>query len=57
MGRLDIAVEVSMISSYVAIPRDEHLQHMFHNSRIVTDPTYPDFDEDNFQKEDLEDFL
>ena len=59
MGRVDIAVEVSMMSSYCAIPREGHLQQLYHifsflkthhNSRIVMDPTYPDIDEEMFPR-------
>ena len=65
MGRVDIAVEVSMMSRYVAMPREGHLQQMFHmfaylkmhhNSQIVMDPTYPDIDKDKFHKKDWKSF-
>lgn len=65
MGRVDIACEVSMMSSYVAMPREGHLQQLFHmfaylkrhhNSRIVFDPTYPQIDETKFIKRDWSDF-
>ena len=61
MGRVDIAVEVSMMSSYVAMPREGHLQQLFHifaylkgvhNARMVFDPSYPDVDSDSFEKKD-----
>jgi hypothetical protein len=65
MGRIDLACEVSMMSSYVAMPREGHLQqlyHMFaylkqhHNSRIVLDPTYPNIEPSEFPKKDWTDF-
>ena len=65
MGRIDICCEVSMLSSYVALPREGHLQqvyHMmaylkrFHNARLVMDPTYPDIEDDNFVERDWENF-
>ena len=65
MGRIDIACEVSMMSSYVAMPREGHLQQLFHmfvylkghhNSRIVFDPTYPVIDESQFVRRDWSDF-
>ena len=65
MGRLDITCEVSMLSSYVALPREGHLQQVFHifaylkvhhNSRIVFDPTYPRIDEEAFVKRDWNNF-
>lgn len=61
MGRIDIAVEVSMLSSYSMSPREGHLKEVFrifaylkhhHSSRLVLDPTYPDIDENAFIKRD-----
>ena len=61
LGRIDIAVEVSMMSSMMAIPRVGHLQQLYHifaylkqryNSEMVFDPTIPVFDESQFQKQD-----
>ena len=57
IGRVDIATEVSMLSSHLAMPREGHFyaalhimaylrQH--HNSRMIFDPTYPDIDYDAF---------
>ena len=51
MGRIDIACEVSMLSSFLAMPREDHLQQVLHiysylkrhhNSRIIMNPSYPD---------------
>ena len=51
LGRVDIITEVSKLASYMAMPREGHLDaviHVFsylklkHNSRIVFDPTYPE---------------
>jgi hypothetical protein len=51
LGRIDIATEVSMISSYLACPREGHLENALHvmgylrlkhNSQLIFDPTYPD---------------
>ena len=65
LGRIDIAVEVSMMSSHSAMPREGHLQQLFHifaylkthhNSRLVFDPTYPDIDYDVFEKRDWSSF-
>ena len=53
MGRIDICIEVSVMSSYVAWPR-ELLQELLkicaylkchHNTRLVFDPSYLDLDE------------
>ena len=50
MGRIDIATEVSLLASHVALPREGHLEavlHMYaylkhkHNSHLALDPTYP----------------
>ena len=65
MGRVDICCEVSMMSSFVAMPREGHLQQLFHifsylkrhhNARLVLDPTYPDIDTTLFQKRDWKEF-
>jgi hypothetical protein len=51
LGRVDICVEVSMMSSHLALPREGHMEqvlHIFaylkvyHNARMVFDPTYPE---------------
>ena len=61
LGRIYIAVEVSMMSSMMAMPRQDHLQQLYHifsylkqryNSELVFDPTVPTFDETKFQKQD-----
>ena len=58
LGRIDITCEVSMMSSYTAMPREGHLDHVIymfsylkthHNSRLVLDPTYPDINMDDFK--------
>jgi hypothetical protein len=54
LGRLDIYLEVALLSAYNAQPREGHLEAVFHmfaylkkhpRSRIVFDDTYPDFGE------------
>ena len=64
MGRLDIYMEVSTIPSFVAMPREGHLQKLLHllvyfnihhNNRIVFDPSYPDIYEEYFKKHDWSD--
>src|SRR6056300_439463 len=61
LGRSDICLECSMMSSCLALPRVGHLEqvmHIFgylkqhHNAELVFDPTYPEIDEDAFQKKD-----
>jgi hypothetical protein len=65
IGRLDIATEVSLLSSHLAYPREGHLDaalHIMgylklkHNSRLIFDPSYPTIDESNFQHHDWEEF-
>ena len=65
IGRLDILLEVSMLSSYLACPREGHLEaafHIFgylkhHNKRkIAFDPSHPKIDERRFKKYDWTDF-
>ena len=65
MGRLDICCEVSMMSSHVAMPREGHLQQLYHifaylkahhNARIVMDPTYPDIESSAFDRRDWKGF-
>jgi hypothetical protein len=57
LGRIDIATEVSKLSSYLACPREGHLENALHvmgylwlkhNSRLIFDPTYPDTDQTAF---------
>jgi hypothetical protein len=57
LGCIDIATEVSMLSSYLACPREGHLENALHvmgylqlkhNSQLIFDPTYPDIDQTAF---------
>jgi hypothetical protein len=61
LGHIDIITEVSMLSTFQCIPREVHLDavyHLFaylslhHNVRVVFDPTYPDIDIRAFIKTD-----
>ena len=61
LGRADICMEVSAMSSMMALPREGHLAvlyHMFgflkskHNGLMVFSPAVPTIDESLFQKED-----
>ncbi len=65
LGRIDIATEVSMLSSYLALPREGHLEtalHIMgylckkHNSRLVFDPNYPEINESDFPEYDWTEF-
>ncbi len=57
LGCIDIATEVSMLSSYLACPHEGHLENALHvmgylqlkhNSQLIFDPTYPDIDQTAF---------
>ena len=61
LGRVDICLEVSMMSSHMAIPREGQLKELFHifaylkkyhNTEIVFDPSDPVIDESKYQKQD-----
>jgi hypothetical protein len=61
LGRIYIITEVSMLSTYLCLPREGHLEavlHVFaylglnHNVIVVFDPTYPAFDMGTFIKTD-----
>ena len=61
LGRVDLTVETSLMASHMALPRQGHLDqlyHMFgflklkHNSEMVLDPSEPEINEDQFPKED-----
>jgi hypothetical protein len=61
IGRVDICLEVSMMSSHLALPRDEHLQQVLHicgylkkyyNTEMVYDPSDPVIDEQKFDRQD-----
>ena len=58
LGRVDIITEVSELSSHLVMPREGHLEAVFHlfnhlekkhNARIVFDPSYPDIDRSVFK--------
>jgi hypothetical protein len=53
LGRIDIIIEVSMLSTYLCLQREGHLDAMFHlfldlalhhSSRVVFGPTHPSVD-------------
>jgi hypothetical protein len=59
IGRIDIATEVSILSSHLAYPREGRMEaalHIMaylkqkHNSHLVFDPTYPSIDMSTFKK-------
>jgi hypothetical protein len=61
LGQVDICVEVSLMSSQMALPRRGHLDQLFHlfsylknhhNSEMVFDPSEPTIDMSQFERED-----
>ena len=57
--RVDIITEVSTLVSKISMPRESHMDAVFHvftylksrhNSRMVFDPTYPSIDKTNFRE-------
>jgi hypothetical protein len=65
LGRVDITTEVLMLSSYLALPREGHLEtalHIMgylqkkHDSRLVFDPTYPKINKSDFPDYDWTEF-
>ena len=61
LGRVDICVEVSLMSSHMALPRTGHLEQLFHifgylkihhNSEMVFDPSEPEVDRSLFERQD-----
>ena len=61
LGRVDLDVEVSMMSSHLALPREGHLKEIYHifaylkahsNTEMVFDPTPPVIDMNLFERQD-----
>ena len=61
LGRVDICLEVSMMSSHLVLPREGHLEqvlHIFaylrkyHNTELVYDPSDPVIDESLYEAKD-----
>ena len=61
LGRVDVCLEVSMMSSHLALPREGYLEqvlHIFaylkkyHNTELVYDPSDPVVDENDFKRRD-----
>ena len=61
LGRVDICLEVSMMSSHLAMPREGHLEQVlqifshlkkYHNTELVFDPSDPVIDESQFERRD-----
>ena len=62
LGRLDIYIEVALLSQYLACPREGHLEAVYHVfaylrmrpvNKLVLDPTTVSLDEDTFHNADI----
>ena len=60
LGRVDICTKTSMMSYHLAFPRRGNLESLFYmfsylknhqNSEMLFDPTDPDFDMSDYQRE------
>jgi hypothetical protein len=65
LGRIDIYVDVALLSSHLCQPRLGHLEQVFHifaylkcheNSNLVFDPNYVAWESEPFAKQDWQDF-
>ena len=61
LGRIDICLETSMMSSHIVLPREGHLEqvhHIFsylkkyHNTELVFDPSEPEIEGSMFERRD-----
>ena len=60
LGCVEIFIEVSIISSHMSMPREGHLEQLFHifyhqkyhNYEMVFDPSYPVIGESKFQRKE-----
>ena len=61
LGHVDICLEVSMMSSHLALPRKGHMEQVmqifgylkkYHNAELVFDPSDPTIDEQDFVRRD-----
>ena len=61
IGRVDLITEVSLLSSHLALPREGHLEAIFHiyaylskkhNARMAFDPSYPEIDLNDFKTDE-----
>ena len=61
LGRVDICLEVSMMSSHLALPRKGHMEQVmqifgyvrkYHNAELVFDPSDPMINEQDFERKD-----
>jgi hypothetical protein len=61
LGRIDICLEVSLLSSHLVLPKQGHLRQVlnifaylkkYHNAEIVLDPSDPVIEENDFLRRD-----
>ena len=61
LGRVDVCLEVSMMSSHIVLPREGHLKALMqifaylkkhHNTEMVYDPSQPEIDNAAFDRKD-----
>ena len=61
LGRVDVCLECSLMSSHLALPREGHLEQVLrifgylkshHNAELVFDPTFPEIDMSQFERRD-----
>jgi Reverse transcriptase (RNA-dependent DNA polymerase) len=61
LGRIDVCLECSLLSSHLALPREGHLKQLlqvfaylrkYHNTEMVFDPSDPTIDEASFELRD-----
>ena len=61
LGCVDVCLEVSMMSSHLALPRKGHMEQVmqifgylkkYHNAELVFDPSDPTIDEQDFERKD-----
>ncbi len=65
LGCIDITMEISLLLSHSAPPRESHMDAalhimadfgLHHNSHLCMDPTYPDIDDNQFPAMDWKEF-
>jgi hypothetical protein len=65
LGRIDIYIDIALLSSYLCQPRVGHLEQVFHifaylkcheNSNVVFDPNYVSWDDESFVNGDWTEF-
>ena len=65
IGRIDILLEVSLMSTHLALPRIGHLEHLYHvfvllkdkpKMKLYFDPARPQISDNMFQEYDWQDF-